>query len=152
MIDVGCFEEMHIFSNNGSIYNFIVDTVNYDIDSMVKYLSSFRRQAICPRAAIDCVTGKEISTSFKVFSDGEYPWCDFLIYHIQKYKIRLPQGLIDKANAAKTFDRAKEAGVSIRYNDFYKDGSVWLMVLLRNEKWLQSMNFTRFYVKDRHLM
>lgn len=101
MTDVGCFEEMHVFSNNGSIKNFIVDNVNYDIDRMVQYLSSFRRQAICPRAAIDCVTGKEISTSFKVFNDGEYRWCDFLIYHIKKYKIKLPQGLIDKANAAK---------------------------------------------------
>ncbi len=99
MTDVGCFEEMHIFSNSGSVRDSLVDSVNYDIDKMVRYLSSFQRQAICPRPAIDCVTGKEISTSFKVFNDGEYRWCDFLIYHIQKYKIKLPQGLIEKANA-----------------------------------------------------
>ncbi len=101
MIDVGCFEEMKVFSNSGSIQNFLVDSIDYDIDKMIKYLSSFQRQAICPRAAIDCITGKEISSSFKVYNDGEYRWCDFLIYHIKKYKIDLPQGLINKANAQK---------------------------------------------------
>ncbi len=100
MIDVGCFEEMHVFSNSGSVRDFLVDSVNYDVDKMVQYLSSFRRQAVCPRPAIDCVTGEEISTCFNVFNDGEYCWCDFLIYHIQHYKIRLPQGLIEKANAS----------------------------------------------------
>lgn len=102
MIDVGCFEEMHIFSNNGSINDFLVDSVDYDVKKIVKYLNSFKMQAICSRSAIDCVTGKEISSSFKVFNDGEYRWCDFLIYHIEHYNIKLPQGLIDKANASIT--------------------------------------------------
>ena len=101
MTDIGCFEEMHVFSNSGSVHDFIVDTVDYDIDKMAKYLTSFKRQAICPRNAIDCVTGEVISSNFKVYHDGEYRWCDFLVYHIKKYKIKLPQGLIEKANAQK---------------------------------------------------
>lgn len=101
MTDIGCFEEMHVFSNSGSVHEFIVDSVDYDIGKMVIYLSSFKMQAVCPRNAIDCVTGEIISSNFKIYSDGEYRWCDFLIYHIQKYKIKLPQGLIEKANAQK---------------------------------------------------
>jgi hypothetical protein len=40
-----------------------------------------------------------ISSSFLVYNDGEYEWCDFLIYHIQKYNVCLPEEFIKKAGA-----------------------------------------------------
>ena len=99
MTNVGCFSEMHVFDDCGSIRGYLVDAVNYDVEKIVNYLSSFEHFSSCPRAAIDCVTGEVIAPSFRVYNDGEYCWCDFLIYHIKKYNIKLPQGLIDKANA-----------------------------------------------------
>lgn len=95
-IDIGFFSEMQIsFSDCGSIKSFIVDNVDYDKDKVVKYLEGFTRIASCPRAAIDCVSGQQISRSFFVFEDDKYRWSDFLIYHIKKYNIRLPQDFID---------------------------------------------------------
>lgn len=102
MIGVGYFSEMKLSSfNSGSIHDNLTESVNYDKDLMIKYLQSFKHFSSCGRNAIDCVTGETISPSFLVYNDGEYCWCDFLIYHIKKYNIRLPQGLIDKAYAKK---------------------------------------------------
>lgn len=102
MTNIGCFSEMHLFDDCGSVRDYIVDNVDYDVEKMVEYLNSFKHTASCPRSAVDCLTGEEISPSFFVYEDGEFRWCDFLIYHVKKYKIRLPQELIDKANARKT--------------------------------------------------
>lgn len=96
MINIGCFSEMNVFFNNGSVLDYLQDKVDYDKKAVLDYLKSFKHNASCPRAAIDCVTGKEIASSFKVYNDGEYQWCDFLIYHIEKYNIRLPQAFVDK--------------------------------------------------------
>lgn len=103
MISVGFFSEMQLSSdNNGSIKKYIVDQVDYDKEKVIKYLKSFKYFASCPKNAIDCVTGEVISPSFRVFKDDEYCWADFLIHHIKHYNIKLPQGLIDKAEATKT--------------------------------------------------
>lgn len=96
MKHIGWFSEMKIDSiDNGSVKNYISDKETYDKVQIIAYLKSQRRVAGCPRAAIDCVTGKEISPSFSVYTDGEYDWCDFLIYHIEKYNIRLPEDFIE---------------------------------------------------------
>ncbi len=100
MISVGFFSEMNISAHvDGSIKDYLVSRVDYDKKKVVEYLKSFGRQAICPRYAIDCLTGKTISDSFVVNDDGEYCWADFLIYHIEKYNIRLPQDFINKIQA-----------------------------------------------------
>ena len=93
---IGVFDEMHAYENCGSIKDFIVTKVDYDKKKVIDYLSSHKRIAGCPREAIDCITGKKISESFSVFSDGEFTWCDFLIYHIQKYNIALPKDFVKK--------------------------------------------------------
>lgn len=31
---------------------------------------------------------------------GEYEWCNFLVYHIEHYNIRLPKEFIDKIEVA----------------------------------------------------
>lgn len=99
MIALGCFSEMKCFADNGSINAYIVDKVNYDKKKVIGYLSSNKRIAGCPREAIDCITGKKISDSFSVFTDGEYEWCDFLEYYIERYSIKLPNEFIRKINA-----------------------------------------------------
>ncbi len=92
---VGFFSEMNVtMADNGSINDYITDTVNYDKKRIIKYLLTFGRQAVCPRSAIDCITGKIISTSFAVNDDGQYCWPDFLIYHIDRYPIRLPEDFL----------------------------------------------------------
>ena len=97
MIYIGFFTEMKItMFDNGSIKNHLVSEVNYDKKKIIDYLNSFGRQAVCPRYAIDCVTGENISGSFSVIDDGEYCWCDFLTYHIEKYNIKLPDKFIEK--------------------------------------------------------
>ena len=102
MSSIGFFTEMHISEfDNGSISDSIVDKVDYDKESVIKYLSSFKPRSICPRYSIDCVTGENISTSFSVYTDGELVWTDFLIYHIRKYNIKLPQELIEKSKSIK---------------------------------------------------
>ena len=102
MINVGCFSEMKVFHDSGSVHEHIVEKVNYDKQKMIQYLSSFKHKASCPREAIDCVTGKVIANYFLVFDDGEFCWCDFLTYHIKTYNIKLPQRLIEKADTTLT--------------------------------------------------
>lgn len=96
MKHIGWFSEMNISAaNSGSIKNFISEKETYDKKKVIEYLKSQKRVAGCPRAAIDCVTGEVISPSYSVYSDGEYDWCDFLIYHIEKYNVLLPQDFIE---------------------------------------------------------
>lgn len=97
MIRIGFFKEMEITEHTGSIFEHLTDKINYDKEKVICYLESQKRFAGCPRDAIDCITGEIISPSFSVYTDDEYSWCDFLIYHIRKYNIKLPKGLIDKA-------------------------------------------------------
>ncbi len=97
MISVGFFSEMHIsMYDNGSIKEYLAEKVDYDKGTVINYLSSFGRQASCPRYAIDCLTGDVIASSFAVNDDGEYCWPDFLIYHIEKYNIKLPEKFVKK--------------------------------------------------------
>lgn len=87
---------MKCFADNGSVKKYIVDKVEYDKNKVIKYLSSQKKVASCPRKAIDCATGEKIADGFIVFTDGEYEWCDFLEYHIRKYNIKLPKEFIEK--------------------------------------------------------
>jgi len=96
---LGCFSEMNVYSDTGSIEKCIVSHVDYDKEKVIEYLMSGKRIAGCPKNVIDCVTVEKISDSFSVYSDGEYDWCDFLIYHIRKYNIVLPVDFINKIGA-----------------------------------------------------
>ena len=107
MIDVGWFSEMKCHSDNGSIKEHIIENVNYDKAKILNYLKSCKRIAVCPRSAIDCLTGEVISQSFSVYDDGEFCWGDFLLYHIEKYCIKLPQAFINKANANCNIEKQK---------------------------------------------
>lgn len=102
MKTVGFFEEMKLYENDGPIRDFLVDSVDYDKDRVIEYLKSFKVTGICPRRPIDCITGEEIASGFRVIDDGEYEWCDFLPYHIEKYNIRLPEDFIKKIEADET--------------------------------------------------
>lgn len=96
MISIGFFSEMQLYADSGTIKNHIVDKIDYSKKKVIDYLSNQKRIAGCPKTAIDCVTGEKISDSFSVYSDGEFEWCDFLIYHIKKYNIKLPKEFINK--------------------------------------------------------
>ena len=87
---------MKCYADNGSIKQHISEQVNYDKNKIINYLKSQRKIASCPREAIDCITNKVISPSFSVYTDGEFRWCDFLLYHIEKYNISLPSALLNK--------------------------------------------------------
>lgn len=100
MKHIGLFTEMKVYADSGSIKDNIVDKVDYDKNKIISYMLRQNKIASCPRAAIDCLTGKKIADSFAVYSDGEYDWCDFLIYHIEKYNIKLPKEFIEKAKAS----------------------------------------------------
>lgn len=92
-VPVCFFDEMNLYYRSGSVRDYLStdNNVNYDKDKIVSYLSKYPKTAGCPRAGLDCVTGKEISVSFQIFSDGKYTWGDFLIYHIKHYPILLPE-------------------------------------------------------------
>lgn len=96
---VGFFSEMKLYENMGSVKEYLVEKVSYDKQKVIEYLKNQRRIAGCPREGIDCVTGEAISPSFSVYNDGEYEWCDFLVYHIKHYNIRLPEEFIKKIGA-----------------------------------------------------
>jgi hypothetical protein len=95
-VPVCFFDEMNLYHHSGSVKKFISSdgVVNYDKDRIISYLSKPLKKAGCPRAGLDCVTGKEISMSFQLFSDEKYTWGDFLIYHIQHYPIILPDDFV----------------------------------------------------------
>jgi len=95
MKHIGWFNEMGFDCEySQSIKDCLTDKVSYDKNKIVEYLRSHKRIAGCPRVAVDCVTGQEISKSFSVYSDGIYDWCDFLIHHVQNYNIKLPDDFI----------------------------------------------------------
>lgn len=97
-IDIGFFEEMQFKDNCGSVFDWLTskNELNYDKNVVLNYLKKHNKAyAGCPRAGIDCVNGDVISQSFQIFTDGVFDWCDFLIYHINKYNIRLPQKFVD---------------------------------------------------------
>ena len=100
MKSIGFFREMYLYVDVGSIKDYLVENIDYDKKKVIDYLKNQKRIAGCPRSAIDCLTGKEIARSFFVYSDGEYEWCDFLVYHIEHYNIRLPKEFIDKIEVA----------------------------------------------------
>ena len=89
------FSEMELYEDSGSVKDYLSEKADYDKEQVISYLKSQKKYAICPRAAIDCVTGKEISPDFAIYNDGEYEWCDFLIYHIEQYNIRLPSDFLE---------------------------------------------------------
>lgn len=97
--EIGFYKEMQFINNCGSIKDFLVDNVDYDKKKVIDYLKSGKLIAGCPRAAFDCITKEKLSNSFLVYTDGEYDWCDFLMHHIEKYNIILPQKFIDKIKA-----------------------------------------------------
>ncbi len=96
MIYLGYFSEMKLYKDTGSVNSHIVPNVDYDKSKVIEYLSKQKKIAVCPRPAIDCVTGDKISDSFSVYTDGEYEWCDFLLHHISKYNIELPKTFIER--------------------------------------------------------
>lgn len=98
---------MNLYNNDSSIKDSIIKSVNYDKKKIIDYLNKQKRIAGCPREAIDCMTGKKIADSFSVYNDGEFEWCDFLIYHIEKYNLKLPIELINKAEAPCFFNTIK---------------------------------------------
>ena len=99
MIPVVFFEEMNLYNNNGPIKESIVESVNYNKEKVIDYINNNKVVGICARYAIDCITGEEISSGFKILNDGEYEWPDFLAYHIMKYNLKLPEAFIEKINA-----------------------------------------------------
>ena len=99
MKSVGMFSEMEMYNDDGSIHDSIVDDINYDREKLCDYLDNGTKVASCPRKSIDCITGEEISPSFRVFTDDEYEWGDFLSYHVRKYNLKMPDDLIAKAGA-----------------------------------------------------
>ena len=97
---IGYFTEMNLYADSGSAQENIVDKVEYDKKEVIDYLLKQKRIASCPKTTIDCVTGEKIADSFSVYNDGEYEWCDFLIYHIRKYNINLPKEFVEKVKAS----------------------------------------------------
>ena len=98
MKQIGFFKEMNLYANTGSINDAIVRAVNYDKSKVIAYLNNGKRIALCPRNPIDCVTGTPIGLSFSIYNDEdeEYEWGDFLVYHIRKYNIKLPDDFLMK--------------------------------------------------------
>ena len=96
-IYLGFFSENNLYmANNGSIKQFIVSKVNYDKKKILDYLQNGKKEAICPKPTYDIISGKMISTSFTVLTDGEYIWKNDLPYYVDKYNIKLPQSFIEK--------------------------------------------------------
>ena len=96
-IYLGFFSENNLsMANNGSIKQFIVSKVNYDKKKILDYLQNGKKEAICPKPIYDIISGKMISTSFTVLTDGEYIWKNDLPYYVDKYNIKLPQSFIEK--------------------------------------------------------
>ena len=64
MKSIGFFKEMKLYADVGSIRDHLIDKVSYDKQKVINYLRNQKRVAGCPRSAIDCITGEEISRRF----------------------------------------------------------------------------------------
>lgn len=97
---LGFFSENNLtMADNGSIKQHIVKEVNYDKNKIISYLNKGKKEATCPKVVKDILTDKLISTSFSVFTDGEYVWKSDFIHYIENYNIKLPEDFIAKASA-----------------------------------------------------
>ena len=99
MKHLGWFSEITDKPYSKKAKEYIVENINYDREKVINYLHSFKREAVCPKYSYDCFTGKQLSTFFECYTDGEYIWCDYLAYHIERYNIGLPLEFIKKIGA-----------------------------------------------------
>lgn len=97
---IGFFDEYDLYVKTGSLKDSIVENIDYDKAKVIAYLNSFERYAACPKILHDCITGEEICQSFNVITDGEYEWCSFLLYYIDRYNIALPKEFIETIHLA----------------------------------------------------
>ncbi|MCD8026151.1 MAG: hypothetical protein LUF33_04270, partial [Clostridiales bacterium] len=92
---IGFFSENKLtMADNGSINNFLTEKVNYDKAKVIDYLSKGKKEAICPKEVFDAITKNKLSSSFSVYTDGEYVWKSDLEYYIKNYNLILPDDFI----------------------------------------------------------
>ena len=98
IINLCFFQEFNLYSNSGSIRDFIVDKVSYSKERVISYLKNGKRIASCPRELYDPITKEFLVNDFSVYTDGEYYWIDVLPKLIEKYNLLLPEAFVNKIN------------------------------------------------------
>lgn len=66
----------------------------FEKSTILKYLKSFKPKGYTTAPLIDKKTGEQISEGFAGYSDGEYEWYDYWIYHFEKYNLKLNDDFI----------------------------------------------------------
>lgn len=67
-----------------------------DKEKVLKYIKSFKPDAIRCSLIKDYFSGEQTPLSIYVYSDGEYDWADDEIYHFEKYDIELNANFLKK--------------------------------------------------------
>ena len=62
--------------------------------AILQYLKSFEPEGYTTAYLRDKITGEIISEGFAGYTDGEYQWYDYWIYHFEKYNLKLNDDFI----------------------------------------------------------
>lgn len=63
---------------------------------ILSYLDGGELVLASPSVAVDVITGKRISQTNCILTDGEYSWSGSLGHYIRKYNLRLPEEFENK--------------------------------------------------------
>ena len=86
--------------NTGYLKDSIIDKLDYNRSKILDYLEQGKRILGCPCGAVlEINTGEELCHGYGVYSDGVYAWPEFILHYIKNYNIKLPEGLIKRADA-----------------------------------------------------
>ena len=91
MIILGKYEEFAPGMGFPSIMGHMQPTPYGAKAKVLKYLKSGRVHMATAARIVDAVTGEAASQTLLHMNDGEYSWSSRLIYHIEKYNLRLPE-------------------------------------------------------------
>ncbi len=94
MIILGQFDEFGPDFGLPSIMEFISPEPFDYKDIIVEYMKAGQGCMASPGFVKDVITGEQVLRPFVTMHDGVYFWSSSLIYHIEKYNVRLPEAFI----------------------------------------------------------
>ena len=94
MIILGQFDEFGPGFGFPSIKEFISPEPFDHKDTIVEYMKAGHGCMASPSFIKDVITGERVLRPRVTMHDGVYLWSSSLIYHVEKYNVRLPEEFI----------------------------------------------------------
>ena len=94
MIILGEFDEFGPGFGLPSIKEFISSEPHEYKDTILEYMNAGNGCMASPSFITDVITGERVLRPRVTMHDGVYLWSSSLIYHVEKYNVRLPEEFV----------------------------------------------------------